>query len=104
MSNFHELCAVADLSEDEPLECSGPDGEVLVVVSHGGKIYALAGECPHQAAPLADAEISEGTITCCLHFWSWKLEDGSPVEEADQPLPIYPVTVQDGKVWLTPEK
>ena len=96
------LCEEADLQDDTPLECEGPDGEPLVVVRHNGEVRAFAGECPHQAAPMADAEVADGKITCCLHFWTWSFADGSPVEEAEEPLPVFPVAVEDGKVVLTP--
>lgn len=96
----HRLCDESDLKDDEPLECEAADGSLIVVVRHGGKIYAVAGECPHQAAPMADAEVSDGKITCCLHFWTWRLADGEPLEEAEEALPTYPVRVEDGCVFL----
>lgn len=98
-----KLCAVADLEDDVPIECDGPDGEPIVVVRHQGQVYAVAGECPHQAAPMADAEVADGKITCCLHFWTWTLADGKPFEEAEEPLPTYPVTIQDESVYLSQE-
>lgn len=96
----HELCLESELNDDEPLECEGPGGELIAVVRHQGKVYAVAGECPHQSAPMADAEVENGRITCCLHFWSWHLASGEPAEEAEEPLPVYPVTIKNGKVLL----
>ncbi len=96
-----QLCLEADLVDDQPLECDGPDDSLIVVIRHQGKIYAVAGECPHQAAPMADAEVGDGKIICCLHFWSWTLADGKPFEEAEEDLPTYPVRVSDGKVFLS---
>lgn len=103
MTTMHKLCLEKELNEDEPLECDGPDGELIVVVRHQGTVYAVAGECPHQGAALVDADIEDGTITCCLHFWKWTLADGQPVEEAETPLPTYPVIVRDGEVLLQGE-
>ena len=100
MSATFELCLEKELYDDEPIECEGPDGELIVVVRHQGTIYAVAGECPHQAAPLVDAEVRDGKITCCLHFWTWTLSDGAPQEEAEEPLLTYPVIVEDGRVLL----
>ncbi|MCH9704739.1 MAG: Rieske (2Fe-2S) protein [Proteobacteria bacterium] len=100
MPSTFELCLEAELNDDEPIECDGPNGELIAVVRHQGKVYAVAGECPHQAAPMADAEVANGKITCCLHFWTWSLADGTPVEEAEEPLPMFPVVVENGKVLL----
>ena len=99
----HFLCNKSDLVEDEPLECDGPDGDPVVVVLHKGKVHAVAGECPHQAAPMADAEVGDGKITCCLHFWTWRLTDGEPLEEAEEALPVYPLQVEDDRVLLVRE-
>lgn len=98
-----ELCKEADLEDDSPLECEGPDGEPIVVVRAGGAYYAVQGLCPHQEAPLADGEVADGNITCCLHFWSWRLSDGAPVEDAESPLKTYPVRVSGGAVYLADE-
>lgn len=95
-----QLCLESDLEDDIPHECEGPKGEALVVVRHGGAVYAVAGECPHQAAPMADADVADGEITCCLHFWTWTLADGAPLGDAEKPLPIYPVRVENGRVVL----
>ena len=97
----HILCDESDLRDDAPLECAGPNGEALVVVRHNGMLRAFPADCPHEAAPLADGEIADGKITCCLHFWSWNLSDGAPADdEADEPLQLLPVSVADGKVVL----
>lgn len=95
-----ELCKEQDLEDDIPLECDGPDGEPIVVVRTGGSVYAVQGICPHQEAPLADGEVEDGCLTCCLHFWKWRLADGEPVEEAEMPLKTFPVEVSDGAVFL----
>ncbi|MDM5147472.1 Rieske 2Fe-2S domain-containing protein [Candidatus Persebacteraceae bacterium Df01] len=95
-----ELCKVTDLEDDIPLECVGPDDEPIVVVRHNDNYYAVQGLCPHQEAPLADGEVVNGTLVCCLHFWTWRLADGEPLEEADMPLKTYPLQVADGVVSL----
>ena len=101
MSDPFVLCAESDLRDDVPMECDGPDGRAIVVVRHQGMVRAFPAECPHESAPLAEGEIADGKIICCLHFWSWNLKDGQPADnEADQPLTLLPVRVADGKVML----
>ncbi|MBE8158861.1 MAG: Rieske 2Fe-2S domain-containing protein [Betaproteobacteria bacterium] len=98
-----ELCKESEMADDSPLECKGPAGEPIVVVRTGGKYYAVQGLCPHQEAPLEDGEVADGNITCCLHFWTWRLADGAPVEEAETPLKTYALRVADGAVHLAGE-
>ena len=95
-----ELCKEIELEDNTPIECEGPDGEIIVVVRSEGQYYAVQGICPHQEAPLADGDVADGNITCCLHFWSWRLADGEPIEEAECPLKTYPITITDGKIYL----
>ena len=95
------LCDESALQEDAPLECAGPDGRAIVVVRHQGMLRAFPAECPHESAPLADGEVADGQITCCLHFWTWRLQDGTPADnETEEPLEMLPVRVADGKVVL----
>lgn len=95
-----ELCKETEVEDEVPLECDGPDGQPIVVVRANGNYYAVQGICPHQEAPLADGEVTDGNITCCLHFWTWRLADGAPVEEAEVPLITYPLTIAAGAVYL----
>lgn len=95
------LCAASDLRDNIPLECAGPDGRRLAVVRHQGAVRVFPADCPHEGAPLADGDIADGKITCCLHFWSWHLQDGRPADdETDLPLEIIPARVADGQVIL----
>ena len=101
MSDPFILCAESDLRDDVPLECAGPDGRLLVVLRHGGLLRVFPAECPHEGAPLAEGEVGDGKITCCLHFWSWNLRDGQPADdEADAPLQLLPARVKNGQVVL----
>ena len=102
------MCKTADLQDGEILECEGPGGEAIVVARAGESYFAADGVCPHQAAPLADGELGEDengkcTLTCCLHFWSWRLEDGAPLDDAEEALKVYAVRVEDGTVYLAGE-
>ncbi len=80
------LCRGDELAEGRPVEVTLDDGRILVLVRHNGKVHAFDGECPHEGAPLADGEVEDGVLTCCLHFWSWEIESGRPREGARVPL------------------
>ncbi len=102
---MHPLCKVSELGEDAPLECEGPGGEAVVVVRSDGRFFAAEGVCPHQGAPLADGEAGvdengEPTLTCCLHFWSWRLADGAPLEDAEESLRVFPVREEGGTLYM----
>lgn len=94
------LCRGEDLAEGEPAEVTLDDGRILVLVRHNGKPHAFDGECPHEGAPLADGEVSDGVLTCCLHFWSWEIETGKPVESAKVPLEKHRVEEDESGIHL----
>ena len=63
-------------------------------------IYACNNRCPHEGYPLKAGTLSEGCIlTCNWHNWKFNLASGETLVGGDQ-LKRYPVTVQDGAVWL----
>ena len=93
------LCKSGELDDDEIREVALEDGQIVAFVRHGGKIHAFEGECPHQGAPLADGEVEDGVLTCCLHFWTWRLETGEPLD-ADEPLRLFRVEEDDDGIHL----
>lgn len=43
-----------------------------------GKLYCSQNHCPHQHAPrIFEGTLSDTTVTCPLHGWSYQLKDGS---------------------------
>lgn len=93
------LCRPGDLEDDAVREVTLPGGEVVALVRHQGVVRAFEGECPHQGAPLADGEVEDGVITCCLHDWSWRLDTGEPVD-AGRPLALREIEVDDDAIRL----
>jgi hypothetical protein len=56
------------------------------------------------AAALKDATgvfLTGGTLTCALHLSRFDLDSGEPLDPpADQPLAVYPVVVEDGRILI----
>jgi len=66
-----------------------------------GQIYAIHNICTHQYARLSDGYIEEGCIECPLHQGRFEIKTGAacgaPVSGT---LRVYPVKVEEGKVWV----
>lgn len=72
----HYVGTLADLREDR-LMTEAADGEQVLIVRHGGELYCIAAHCPHQFAPLIGGDVDEeGILTCLLHDWRFRLNDG----------------------------
>jgi nitrite reductase/ring-hydroxylating ferredoxin subunit len=75
------------------------DGDAIVVFRAEGRVYALAGACPHEGNPLVDGEILGPTLTCAYHGWRFDLETGACLLGTEA-VRRYPVEERDGAVWV----
>jgi 3-phenylpropionate/trans-cinnamate dioxygenase ferredoxin subunit len=102
-----ELCVVSTLNEFVPLRVE-LDAFDVAVVRVGADIYAIEDVCSHAEVPLSDGdvELEDGvcTIECALHGSRFSLVDGEPTgPPASAPVPVYPVAIIDGIVYLNLE-
>lgn len=90
-----------------------PDGRgVLVEVGDdrialfriGDTVHAIGDRCSHAEASLAEGDLFDREVECPRHGSPFDLETGQPgALPATTPVPVYPVTVEDGIVYLTIE-
>ncbi len=73
----------------------------VLVVNLGGTIRAVQGVCSHEYFELDKGFLTAGTITCALHLSRFDLETGDPLDPpAEEPLIVYPVFIEDGRVVI----
>ncbi|GAC1316673.1 MAG: hypothetical protein NVSMB25_02830 [Thermoleophilaceae bacterium] len=97
-AEWSDVGAESELEDDSPLRAQVASTPVMVV-RHGGEIFALDARCCHRGGPLDEGEISNGCVTCPLHATVFKLADGSVVHgPAAYPQPAYSVRVRDGRI------
>jgi len=100
------VCALDDVADETALgvelELAGQDEPTPVcVVRSGGRVFAIRDECSHQDVRLSDGDVEDGKIECWLHGSQFDLESGKPTcLPAIDPVPTYPVTIQDGDVYV----
>jgi NADH dehydrogenase FAD-containing subunit/nitrite reductase/ring-hydroxylating ferredoxin subunit len=93
-------CPLAKLLEDRPVHVDIGQCPVCVVRSNG-TVYALRDECTHQAVPLSDGEVTDGTIECWLHGSRFDLSTGRALSRpATQPVDVYPVRIHGDDVLV----
>jgi len=64
-------------------------------------VYAIGDRCSHAEASLAEGELWGLTVECPRHGSEFDLETGEPgALPATVPVPVYPVTIEDGTVYL----
>lgn len=65
------------------------------------EVFAIGDRCSHAEASLAEGEVWDHSVECPRHGSEFDLRTGEPgALPATQPVPIYPVSVEDGTVYL----
>ena len=95
-----DVCALDDV-EAGSAKRFDVDGHRLCVVRIGDDVYVIADRCSHEDYSLAEGEIFEEDreIECWKHGSTFSLETGEPQSlPATKPVPVYAVSVIDGRV------
>ena len=99
MSRRIDCGLLADLAEGT-MQMAWVDGtEPLLLVNVGGAVRAVQGICSHEYFELDRGFLTAGSLTCALHLSRFDLVSGEPLDPpADEPLAVYPVTIEDGRI------
>jgi nitrite reductase/ring-hydroxylating ferredoxin subunit len=74
----------------------------ILVIYDRGRIFALDNRCPHMGFPLERGSVEDGILTCHWHHARFDLESGCTFDLWADDVPICPVEVRDGDVWVKP--
>ena len=86
--------------EEGTMQMVEVDGILILLIRQEG-LFALQGTCSHEYFELDKGFLSDGSVTCALHFSRFQLEDGESLDPpADLPLVTYPVSEVDGDIVL----
>ena len=86
-----------------------PDGDCLVVelnqvdvaIFHvGEEFFAINDRCPHAGASLAGGPVENGIVTCPWHYWQFRLDDGTWVENPRVKTRSYDITIIADEIYL----
>jgi 3-phenylpropionate/trans-cinnamate dioxygenase ferredoxin component len=96
-----DLFGVDEIADGE-MRMAYVDGtDQVLVINQGGDFTAVQGICSHEYFELDKGFLTNGTLTCALHLSRFDLSDGEPLDPpADQPLAVYPVVVDGGRVTI----
>lgn len=72
----------------------------LLIINAGKRFYACANECPHLGEPLETGELQGHILRCNAHGYKMDLSDGHCVTEAGVDLPVFPIEVREGWIFV----
>lgn len=64
------------------------------------RLFALVDVCPHKKGPLSEGIISGTTVTCPLHNWNIRLDDGKAVAPDEGDTMTLPVKIAEGEILI----
>jgi 3-phenylpropionate/trans-cinnamate dioxygenase ferredoxin subunit len=99
-----KVCAVEDIELGTAVSADIDGVRIAVVRAEDGNVYAIHDECSHASVPLSEGDIEGCTLECWLHGSRFDLRTGQPTGlPATEPVPIYPVEIRDGFVFVSLE-
>ncbi len=101
-SGWTKVARDADLVEGIPMVAAiGEEKALLARVR--GKVYAVGHKCPHYEEKLEHGALFGTLIVCKSHFARMDITTGRALAApAYNDLPVYPVRIEAGDVWLGP--
>jgi len=88
---------------DYALVVAAVGDEKILLVRIQGNVYAVGHECPHYQEKLEHGALFGTQIICKSHFARMDVTTGRVIAApAFNDLPVYPVKVEHGEVWVGP--
>ncbi|HEY8471614.1 MAG TPA: non-heme iron oxygenase ferredoxin subunit [Natronosporangium sp.] len=96
------VCSTEDVPKGTAISADIDGLQIAIVHAEDDNFYAIYDECSHEAIALSEGEIDGCTVECWLHGSRFDLRTGEPTGlPATQPVPVYPVEVHDGDIYVT---
>jgi nitrite reductase/ring-hydroxylating ferredoxin subunit len=78
------------------------NGKRILICHVDGEFYAVDDMCTHEDSSLYLGCLHGDRVHCSLHGAEFSVKTGAPMAEpAEIPLKTYPVSIEDGRIWVT---
>lgn len=95
------VCSTDDLGPGDALKAVIDDVPVAVARDDDGEFHAIGDTCSHEEISLSEGFVEGSTIECWAHGARFDLITGKALSlPATDPVPVYPVSVVDGDVYV----
>jgi nitrite reductase (NADH) small subunit len=75
-------------------------GNVAVIRSSDGRVFAVRDRCPHRGGPLSQGIVFGERVACPLHNWTIDLASGCATAPDEGCVRTYPVRIDGGVVTI----
>lgn len=95
--------------EISPVLLPAPGGRALLRVEQrcmavfnvGGHYHAVDDSCPHQGSSLASGKLEGHSVQCPAHGLRFDLRTGCMVNSPALRIAVYPIQIEQGRVFVT---
>ncbi len=95
-----EIGAIDTLPRDRGIRVTIGE-ERIAMFRIGNEVFAVGDRCSHAEASLAEGEVFGTEVECPRHGSEFDLRTGEALSlPATRPVPTYPVSIEDGTVYL----
>jgi nitrite reductase/ring-hydroxylating ferredoxin subunit/Fe-S cluster biogenesis protein NfuA len=91
--------SISELEEGRPVRFVREDCDILLVRIEG-KVMAFRNQCSHMGMPLDGGLVDGSVITCPWHGFRFDLSTGECITAPHVQLELFPVRVEDQRVWV----
>ncbi|MFF1633133.1 non-heme iron oxygenase ferredoxin subunit [Leifsonia sp. NPDC058248] len=97
------ICSIDELVENQASRVVIDGVPIAVVKDSDGHVHAIGDTCTHGEISLAEGFVEGETLECWAHGSQFSLVSGKPINlPAYEPVPVYPVEIIDGDVYIDP--
>ena len=76
-----------------------PTGPIAIFKVQDDHIFAVLDECPHKKGPLSQGIVHGKTVTCPLHAWNIRLDDGTACAPDEGCVKTFTTHIDNGVVY-----
>jgi len=95
------ICGLDELTVDQAVRVVIDDVPIAVVKDSSGQVHAIGDTCTHGEISLSEGFVEGDSLECWAHGSRFSLLTGQPLNlPAYEPVPVYPVDIRDGDVYI----
>ena len=74
--SWHRIASIQDVAPGES-KCFEVQGKELTLVHNESGVWCIDFRCPHTGGPLGSGDFDAEVLTCPVHKWKFRLDDGT---------------------------
>lgn len=112
INHWYIIALEKEIPKNRPIARTLYNKHFVIFRDNNQKVTVLEDRCIHRGATLSKGHCSQGHITCPYHGWTYNSEGQITEIPSEGPqfnahrlswkVPLFPVVVQDGCIWVWP--